>query len=123
MKNEFIYTIKTSIERDRIEQVSSKKFDQNASLDKVNRENTFWLLQEKNIYRSVNWVYCYYTSFDHSLSLDDQTLHYYQQLGRFRGFKQEKLKERKLAYTTYECFKTLKPEEKKLWLWSQKVTS
>ena len=38
--NEFIYTIRTSIERGRIEQVTTKSFNQNAYLDKVDRENT-----------------------------------------------------------------------------------
>ena len=43
--NEFIYTIRTSTER---------RFNQNAYLDKVDRENTFWLLQGEKVYRSVN---------------------------------------------------------------------
>ena len=43
--NDFIYTIRTSTERDRIEQVTTKNFNQNAYLDKVDRENIFWLLQ------------------------------------------------------------------------------
>ena len=43
--NEFIYTIRTSTERHRIEQVTTKNFNQNTYLDKVDEENTFWLLQ------------------------------------------------------------------------------
>ena len=39
--NEFIYTLRTPTERDRIEQVTTKNFNQNAYLDKVDRENTF----------------------------------------------------------------------------------
>ena len=42
---EFIYTIRTSTERNRIEQVITKSFNQNAYLDKIDGENTFWLLQ------------------------------------------------------------------------------
>ena len=110
--NEFIYTIRTPSERDRIEQVTTKIFNQNAYLDEVDRKNTFWLLQGGKVYRSVNWVYCYYTSFDHGVSLDDKIPHYFEQIRR-RGFKQEKRKERKLVYTTSEYFKTLTPEEKK----------
>ena len=49
--NESIYTIRTSTERDRIEQVTTKNFNQNAYLNKVDRENTFWLLQQ-NINRT-----------------------------------------------------------------------
>ena len=49
--NEFIYTIRTSTERDRIEQVTTKNFNQNAYLNKADRENTFWLLQQ-NINRT-----------------------------------------------------------------------
>ena len=86
--NEFIYTIRTSTGRNRIEQVTTKKNYQNGYLDKVDRENTFWLLQEGKIYRTVHWVYRYYTSFDNSLSLDDKTPHYFEQIRR--GFKQEK---------------------------------
>ena len=110
--NEFIYTIRTSTERDRIKQVTTKNFNQNAYLDKVYKENTFWLLQDGKVYRSVNWVYRYYTSFDHGVSLDDKIPHYFEQIRR-RGFKQEKCKGRKLAYTRYERFKTLITEGKK----------
>ena len=39
--NEFIYTVRTPTGRYRIEQVTTKNFNQNASLDKVDRENTF----------------------------------------------------------------------------------
>ena len=42
--NEFIYAIRTSRERDQIQQVTTKNFNQNACLVKVDRENTFWLL-------------------------------------------------------------------------------
>ena len=41
--NEFIYTVRTSTGRDRIEQIITKNFNQNAYLDKIDRENTFWL--------------------------------------------------------------------------------
>ena len=117
-KNEFIYTIRTSTERYRIEQVTTKIFSKNTCFDKIDRENTFCLLQGGKVYRSVNWVYGYYTSFDHDVIRDDKTPHYFEQIRR-RCFKQEKLKERKLVYTTYEYFKTLTTEEKKrLWLWS-----
>ena len=112
-KKKFIYNIRTSTERDRIEQVTTKKFNQSAYLDKIKRENTFWLLQRGKVYRSINWVYCYYTSFDHGVTLDDKNPHYFEQIRR-RGFKKEKLKERKLVYTTYEYFKTLTLEEKRL---------
>ena len=115
--NEFIYTIKTSTEKDQIEQVPTKNFNQNTYLDKVDGENTFWLLQGGKVCRSLNWVYHYYISFDHGVSLDGKTPHYFEQIRR-TGFKQEKLKERKLVYTTYEYFKTLTTEEKRLWLWS-----
>ena len=57
-------------------------------------------------------MYRYYTTFDHGVSLDDKTLHYFEQIRR-RGFKQEKLKERQLVYTTNEYFKILTTEEKK----------
>ena len=110
--NKFIYTIRTSTERERIEQVTTKIFNQNAYLDKVDGENTFWLLQRGKVHRSINWVYCYYTSFDHAVSLDDKIPHYFEQIRR-RGFKKEKHKERKLVYTTYEYFKTLTAEEEK----------
>ena len=78
----------------------------------LERENTFWLLQVGKVCRSVNWVYCYYTSFDHGVSLDDKIPHHFEQIRR-RGFKQEKRKERKLVYTTYEYFVTLTTEKKK----------
>ena len=110
--NEFIYTVRTSTGRDRIKQITRKNFNQNAYLDKVDKENTFWLLQGGKVYRSVNWIYRYYTSFDHGVSFDDKIPHYFEQIRR-RGFKQEKHKERKLVYTTSEYFKTLTPEEKK----------
>ena len=109
---EFVYTIRTSTERDQIEEVTTKNFNQNAYLDKVNRENTFWLLQGGKVQRSVNWVYRYYNTFDHGVSLDGKTPHYFEQIRR-TGFKQEKLKKKKLVYTTYEYFKTLTIEEKK----------
>ena len=64
------------------------------------------------VYRSVNWIYRYYTSSDHGVSLDDKSPHYFEQIRR-RGFQQEKHKERKLVYKTSEYFKTLTPEEKK----------
>ena len=63
-------------------------------------------------YSIVNWVYHYYTSFDHSVNLDDKIPHYFEQIRR-RGFKQEKCNERKLVYTTSEYFKTLTTEDKK----------
>ena len=117
---EFIYIIRTPTKRDQIEQVTTKNFNQKAYFDKVDRENTFWLLQGGNVYRSVNWVYRYYTSFDHSVSLDNRILYYSEQIRR-RGFKQEKRKERKVVYTKSDYFKTPIPEEKKAV--SQKVTS
>ena len=98
--NKFIYTIRTSTERVWIEQVTTKNFNQNAYLDKVDRENTFCLLQGRKVYRSVNWVYRSYTSFDHGVNLYNKTPHYFEQIRRW-GFKQEKLKERKLVYTKY----------------------
>ena len=52
--NEFIYTIRTSTERHQIEQVTIKNFNQNTYLDKVDKENTFWLLQGGKVHRSVN---------------------------------------------------------------------
>ena len=61
--NEFIYIIRIPTGRDRIEQITTKNFNQNAYLDKIDRENTFSLLQGGKVYRSVNWVYRYYTSF------------------------------------------------------------
>ena len=39
--NEFIYTVRTSTEIDRIKQITTKIFNQNARLDKIDRENTF----------------------------------------------------------------------------------
>ena len=38
--NGFIYTIRTPTERDQIEQITTKNFNQNAYLDKIDRENT-----------------------------------------------------------------------------------
>ena len=38
--NEFIYTIRTPTEKDQIEQITTKNFNQNAYLDKIDRENT-----------------------------------------------------------------------------------
>ena len=69
-------------------------------------------MERGKVYRRVSWVYRFYTSFDHGVSLDDKIPHYFEQIRR-RGFKQEKRKERKLVYTTCEYFKTLTPEEKK----------
>ena len=63
------------------------------------------------VYRSVNWVYRNYTSFDHGVSLEYKISHYFEQIRR-RDFKQEKRKERKLVYTLYEYFKTLTTEQK-----------
>lgn len=64
------------------------------------------------VYRSGNWVHCYYTYFDHIIILDDKIPYYFEQI-RKRGFKQGKCKERKLLYATSEYFKTLTPEEKR----------
>ena len=95
--NKFIYTIETPTERGRIEQVTTKNFSQ-----KVDRENKFWLMHVGNVYRSINWVYFYYTIFvDHCVSLDNKTPDYFEQIRR-GGFKQEKPMERKPVYTTYE---------------------
>ena len=63
------------------------------------------------VYRSLNWAYCYYICFDHSVNLDNKTPYYSEQIRR-RGFKQEMRKERKLVFTTHEYFKTLTPEKK-----------
>ena len=52
--NEFLYTVRTPTGGDRIEQLTTKNFNQNAYLDKVDRENTFWLLEGGKVYRSVN---------------------------------------------------------------------
>lgn len=41
--NEFIYTVGTPTERDQIEQVTTRNFNQNAYLDKFDREKTFWI--------------------------------------------------------------------------------
>ena len=49
--------------------------------------NTFWLRQGGKVYRSVNWVYHYYISFDHSVNLDDKIPYYFEQIRR-RSFKQ-----------------------------------
>ena len=43
INSEFIYTVRTPAGRDRIEQVTTKNFNRNAYLDKIDRENTFWL--------------------------------------------------------------------------------
>ena len=56
---EFIYTIRIPTERNWIEQIATKIFSQNAYLDEIDRENTFWLLQGGKVYRSVNWVHGY----------------------------------------------------------------
>ena len=93
--NEFIYTIRTSTERDQIEQVTTKNFTQNAYLDKEDRETTFWLLQGGKVYRSVYWVYRYYTFVDHGVSLDDEIPHYFEQVRR-RGFKQKSVRKENL---------------------------
>ena len=52
--NEFIYTVRTLTGRDQIEQIVTKNFNQNAYLDNIDRENTFWLQQEGTVYRSLN---------------------------------------------------------------------
>ena len=109
--NEFIYTIRTPTESHPIEEITTKYFHQNACYDKIDRENTFWLLQGGKVYRSLNWAYCYYISFDHSVNRDDKTP-YYSEQNRRRGFKQEMRKERKLVFTTHEYFKTQTPEKK-----------
>ena len=46
------------------------------------------------------------------MNFEDKTPPYFKQIRR-RGFKQEKRKERKLFYTTYEYFKTLTTEKRK----------
>ena len=43
--NTFIYTVRTPTGRDRIEQLTAKDSNQNVCLDKVDRENIFWILQ------------------------------------------------------------------------------
>ena len=55
--NKLICTIRTPTERDRIEEVTTKNFNQNAYLDKVDGENIFWLGQGGKVYRSIYWVY------------------------------------------------------------------
>ena len=52
--NEFIYTVRTLTGRDQIEQIVTKNFNQNAYLDNIDSENTFWLQQEGTVYRSLN---------------------------------------------------------------------
>ena len=51
--NEFIYTVRTSTEIDQIKQITTKNFNQNAHLDKINTENTFWLQHGRKVYRSI----------------------------------------------------------------------
>ena len=80
-------------------------------IDKIDRENTFWLQHGRKICRSINWVYRYYRYFDHTVSFDDKRPYYFEQI-RKQGFNKETHKERKLVYTTSEYFKTLTPEEK-----------
>ena len=101
--NKFVYTVRTPI-----------GVNQSTYLDKISRENTFWLKQEEKVYRSVNCVYRYYTSFDHSVNLDDKIPYCFEQIRR-RGFNQGTRKKRKLVYTTSE-------KKKRPWLWSQKLT-
>ena len=108
--NEFIYTVRTSTEIDRIKQITTKNFNQNARLDKIDRENTFWLQHES--LQKYHRVYCYCKYFYHTVNLDDKRLYYFEQI-RKQGFNKEKCKERKLVYTTSEYFKTQTPEEKK----------
>ena len=67
-------------------------------------------------YRSVNWVYRYYTSFNQSVNLGDKTPYYFEQIRR-KGFEQEERKKRKCVYTTHGHLKTLVPEEKKAAAW------
>ena len=80
INSEFIYTVRTPAGRDRIEQVTTKNFNRNAYLDKIDRENTFWLQQGGKVYTSINWLYHYYTSFDHSVILDDKIPFYFEQI-------------------------------------------
>ena len=61
--NEFIYTVRTLTEKDRIEQIMRKNFNQNSYLGKVEKANTFWLILKGKLYRSVIWVYQYYKIF------------------------------------------------------------
>ena len=61
--NEFIYAVRTLTEKDRIEQIMRKNFNQNSYLGKVEKANTFWLILKGKLYRSVNWVYQYYKIF------------------------------------------------------------
>ena len=110
--NEFIYPVITSTARDRIEQITTKNFNQNAYLGKIDRENKFWLHRGRKIYRTVNWVYRHYRYFDHKESLDNKRPYYSEQI-RKQAFNKEKRKERKIVYTTSGYFKTLMPEEKK----------
>ena len=93
--NEFIYAIRIPRERDRIDQISTKNFDQNAYLDKIDRENGKYILATARgiVYTSVNQVYRYYTSFNHNVNLGDNIPHYFKQI-RGRDLKQEKRKER-----------------------------
>ena len=54
-KEEFIYTIKKLTEKDTIQQLLSKTFNENACLKKLNRANTFWLTYNNGrAYRSMN---------------------------------------------------------------------
>ena len=50
--NEFLYAIRISTGKNWIEQITTKNFNQNAYLDEIDRENTFWL-------RFGNWVHGY----------------------------------------------------------------
>ena len=54
--NEFIYAIRIPRERDRIDQISTKNFDQNPYLDKIDRENGKYSLATARgiVYTSVN---------------------------------------------------------------------
>ena len=47
--NDIIYTIRIPTERDRTEQTTTKNFNQNAYFDKIDKENTFWLLQRGKV--------------------------------------------------------------------------
>ena len=116
-KEEFIYTIKKLTEKDTIQQLLSKTFNENACLKKLNRENTFWLTYNNGrAYRSINRIYRYFNTPDKGTYLEDKSAHFLV-LIRMKGFEKQTNAERKYVYTLSNHFTYLRLEEKNMLHW------
>ena len=115
-KDKFIYTVRRlpAPNTNQSEQIITKNFNENTYLDRLNRENIFWVTYNNGrAYSSVNWIYHYLnTPAKDFVYLEDKRASYFEQI-RKTGFDKETNSERKLDFATSEYFRSMHPELKK----------